>query len=74
MRVVYDKSLRRVELIPESASDRRSLDGQFGPWEDDAGEVGLRGPAGDNFEFMICRRENDGAVLIEIALAPEGDE
>jgi hypothetical protein len=74
MRVVYDKSLRRVELIPENETEHRSLDNQFGPWEEDADEVGLRGPAGDNFEAMICRREADGAVLIEIALAPEGDE
>jgi hypothetical protein len=74
MRVECNKSLRRVELIPESKADRRSLDDQFGPWEDQPDDIGLRGPAGDSFELMICRRETDGAVLIEIGLAPEGDE
>jgi hypothetical protein len=74
MRVICDKSLRRVELIPESKAEHHSLDAQFGPWEDDADGAGLRGPAGEDFEMMICRREKDGAVLIEIALAPEGDE
>jgi hypothetical protein len=52
----------------------RLLDEQFGPWDHAADESGLRGPAGDNFELMICRRENDGAVLIEIALASAGHE
>ena len=74
MRVVYDKDLQRVELIPETGAEHSSLDTQFGPWEATPDAEGLRGPAGDDFELMICRREIDGAVLIEIARTPEGDE
>jgi hypothetical protein len=74
MRIVCEKSLRRVALVPENKAEHKSLDQQFGPWEENVDEVGLRGPAGEDFELMICRRESDGAVLIEIARAPQGDE
>jgi hypothetical protein len=60
-----------VELIPENKSERKSLDQQFGPWEPMPDEQGLRGPAGEDFELMVCRREKDGAVLIEIARVPD---
>lgn len=74
MRVLYIRPSQRVELIPETRGEHRSLDEQFGPWEANVDAGGLRGPAGDNFEAMICRREQDGAILIEIASTPEGDE
>ena len=74
MRIVHDKSLQLVELIPESRADHQSLDEQFGPWELTPDEMGLRGQANEDFELMVCRRETDGAVLIEIARVPEGDE
>lgn len=74
MRVFHDKPNHRVELLPESKSEQGYLDEQFGPWETSPDETGLRGPGGDNFEVMLCRRENDGAVLIEMARAPEGED
>lgn len=74
MKVLYDKHLQRLELIPETRTEHRSIDEQFGPWEQQPDEQGLRGPAGEDFELMICRRESDGAVLVEIARAPEGDD
>jgi len=73
MRVIYDKSLQRVELIPEGKADFRLIDEQFGPWEAKADSMGLRGPIGEDFELMLCRREGDGAILIEIARSPEAE-
>lgn len=74
MRIIHNKPVYRVELIPENRTEQRYLDEQFGPWELSPDETGLRGPAGENFEVMLCRREADGAVLIEMARAPEGAE
>ena len=71
MRVIHNKPLHRVELVPQSRAEQRYLDEQFGPWELSPDELGLRGPMGDNFELMLCRREADGAVLIEMARSPE---
>ena len=74
MRVAYDRTSQRLELIPETRGEHHSLDEQFGPWESSADIGGLRSPSGDNFQAMICRREKDGAILVEIAMVPDGDE
>lgn len=73
MQVVYDRSLGRVELVPENQSETSALDQQFGPWVSEVDDSGLRGPAEGDMELMLCRRERDGAVLIEIERMPEGE-